>query len=198
MHQDSVIVRGNETFKYQQAHARLYGGEASIDIHPHPWDWLHFENSISVVYAVNEGVKSDSARYLPFIPPLHTLSVLRADVKKKIKHFSSLYFKVEMEYNAKQDRVFLAYNTETVTPGYTIFNAGMGTDVTSRTGKILFTLHISCNNLTDVAYQSHLSRLKYMDNFPVNWTGKSGIYNMGRNISFKLIVPFEIKKPSRI
>lgn len=197
LNQDSIIVKGNETFKYQQAQAQLYGGEASIDIHPHPLDWLHFENSISVVYGINKGAGNDSSKYLPFIPPLHTLSELRADVKKKFKNFSSLYFKIEMEYYAKQDRAFLAYNTETATPGYTLFNAGIGSDITDHSGKVLFTIHISCNNLTDVAYQSHLSRLKYMDNFPVNWTGRSGIYNMGRNISFKLTVPFDLKNSNK-
>jgi len=47
------------------------------------------------------------------------------------------------------------------------------------------------NNLTDEAYQSHLSRLKYT---PVNYaTGRTGIYNMGRNLSFKLIFPINIR-----
>jgi iron complex outermembrane receptor protein len=49
---DSIIVKGNQTFKFQQSQAQLYGGEASLDIHPHPLDWLHFENSISVIYAL--------------------------------------------------------------------------------------------------------------------------------------------------
>ena len=197
LHQDSIIVKGNETFKYQQAQAQLYGGEASIDIHPHPLDWLHFENSVSVVYAVNKGASNDSAKYLPFIPPVHTLSELRADIKKKFKHFSSLYFKVEMEHYAKQDRAFLAYNTETVTPGYTLFNAGFGTDIINSLGKVLFTIHISCNNLTDVAYQSNMSRLKYFEQYPVNWSGRSGIYNMGRNISFKLVIPLDFKNSKK-
>ena len=56
--------------------------------------------------------------------------------------------------------------------------------------KRLFSLYIAVNNLTDVAYQSHLSRLKYED---MNYsTGRMGVFNMGRNISFKLIVPIAI------
>jgi iron complex outermembrane receptor protein len=51
--QDSVIVKGNQTFKFQQSKARLYGWEANLDIHP--YDWLHFENTISVIYALNKG-----------------------------------------------------------------------------------------------------------------------------------------------
>ena len=46
-------------------------------------------------------------------------------------------------------------------------------------------IYISAENLADAAYQSHLSRLKYAPNNPL--TGRSGVYNMGRNISLKLI-----------
>jgi iron complex outermembrane receptor protein len=194
---DSIIVKGNQTFKFQQSQAQLYGGEASLDIHPHPLDWLHFENSISVIYALNKGGNgvhlNDSNKYLPFIPPLHTNSELRANVKKRFKYLSSLYVKIGMEYYAKQDRAYLADNTETPTPGYVLYNAGIGTDVTNSGGNVLFTIDILGNNITDVAYQSHLSRLKYFEQYPNNPTGRSGIYNMGRNISFKLIVPLNIK-----
>jgi iron complex outermembrane receptor protein len=45
--------------------------------------------------------------------------------------------------------------------------------------------------LTNKAYQSHLSRLKYADKNQA--TGRTGVYNMGRNIGFKLVVPIDIK-----
>lgn len=201
--QDSVIVKGNQTFQYQAAQAQIYGGEASIDIHPHPLDWLHFENSISILYALNKGVSggppiTDSTKYLPFIPPLHTHSELRADIKKKFKYFSSFYAKVEMEYYAAQNRAFLAYNTETVTPGYTLYNAGIGGNVTNKAGDILFSINILGNNITDVAYQSNMSRLKYFEEYPNNGSGRNGIYNMGRNISFKLVIPLDFKKPIKL
>ncbi len=200
---DSVIVRGNETFKFQQSRAQLYGGEASLDIHPHPLDWLHFENSVSIIYAINLGGNgvhiTDSNRYLPFIPPLHTNSELRANIKRKFKYFSSVYIKIGMEHYAKQNRVYSENNTETITPGYTLFDAGIGTDVTDSHGKVLCSINILGNNITNLAYQSHLSRLKYMDFYinkagsQVNVTGPgSGIYNMGRNISIKVIVPLDL------
>jgi iron complex outermembrane recepter protein len=193
--QDSIVIEGNQTFKYQQAEAQIYGWEANLDIHP--YDWLHFENSISVSKAVNKGGKAspvtDSTKYLPLIPPLHTNTELRANFLKKTKHFSSIYMKVGMEYYAKQDRIFSAYNTETPTPGYILFNAGLGGDITNSKGKVIVSLNILGNNITDVAYQSHLSRLKYFEEYPKNPTGKSGIYNMGRNISFKLTVPINFR-----
>ena len=69
--QDSVLISGNETFKFQQSRAHLYGGEISIDLHPHPLDWLHFENALSFIFAVNKGkagvIVAENAKYLPFI-----------------------------------------------------------------------------------------------------------------------------------
>jgi iron complex outermembrane recepter protein len=190
---DSVIVRGNQTFKFQQAAAQLYGWDANLDIHP--YDWLHFENSISITYALNKGGNeihiNDSSKYLPFIPPLHTNTELRANIKSKSKHFSSLYFKIGMEYYATQNRIYSADNTETPTPGYVLYNAGIGSDITNSKGKVLVSINILGNNITDVAYQSHLSRLKYFEEYPNNPSGRSGIYNMGRNISFKITVPLE-------
>ena len=43
------------------------------------------------------------------------------------------------------------------------------------------------DNLTDVCYQDHLSRLKYADLDVV--TGRRGVFNMGRNFVLKLAVP---------
>lgn len=201
---DSVIVSGTHTYKFQQSDARLYGGEASIDIHPHPFDWLHFQNSVSFVLAENRGGSgirvNDSTRFLPFIPPLHFHSELRADIKKLLHCFSSSYIKVSLDHYAAQNRAFLADGTETPTPGYTLLDFGIGTDVVNKHGKTIFNIQIAGSNVSDMVYQSHLSRLKYMDFFinnkgeTVNVTGPgSGIYNMGRNISLKLQFPLQIK-----
>jgi iron complex outermembrane receptor protein len=63
----------------------------------------------------------------------------------------------------------------------------MGASIVSTTGKPLFSLYLAGSNLTDVAYQNHLSRLKYTaENMA---TGRTGVYNMGRNFSVKLNIP---------
>jgi iron complex outermembrane receptor protein len=94
---DSVIVSGNQTYKFQQGKAQLYGGELSIDVHP--VKALHFENSISVVYGLNKGVDprllSDSNKYLPFIPPLHGISELRYDIECKQHHIINGFVKIQ-------------------------------------------------------------------------------------------------------
>lgn len=198
---DSMYVQNGNSYpvyKFRQTKAQLYGGEARIDVHPHPLDWLHFENSVSIVYALNLGgngaVLNDSNRYLPYIPPVHTNSELRAEFSKKAGCFANTFIKFGVQYYAAQNRAYLADNTETKTPGYTLLDAGIGSDVVDQKGNTLFSIGIFGTNLADVAYQSNMSRLKYFDNYPVNGTGRSGIYSMGRNISFKITVPFNLKK----
>jgi iron complex outermembrane recepter protein len=188
---DSIIVAGNQTYKFQQGKANLYGGELSIDIHP--VKSLHFENSVSVVYGRNKGIdpklQSDSNRYVPFIPPLHGTSELRYDFSFKKNHIVNGFIKVQAAYYAKQDRVYLTDNTETPTPGYTLFNAGLGAGFTNKKGSPVVNVSFFGNNLFDVAYQDHLSRLKYFEPYPNDPRGHLGIYNMGRNFSIKFDVP---------
>lgn len=201
---DSIYTEGGNTyqvFKFRQTRARLYGAEFSFDIHPHPLDWLHFENTASFIYGSNLGgsgvLITDSTRYLPFIPPLHTNSELRADFKKTLGFLSEIFIKVGLQYYAAQRRVYSAYGTETATPGYTLLDAGLGANIVNKKGATLCTFSVLASNLTDLAYQSNMSRLKYFDNYPNNYTGRSGIYNMGRNISFKLVLPLNTRLPSR-
>lgn len=195
--QDSVIVTGNQTFKFQSSRANLFGGELSIDLHP--YKVLHFENSLSVVYGENKGMKgnsvADSEKYLPFIPPLHGTSELRYDFEIRYLKIKHGFVKAQMEYYANQDQVFSAYKTETRTPGYTLFNAGVGGSFTNKEGKTFCSVYIMGNNLFDIAYQDHLSRLKYFEPYPSD-PRAHGIYNMGRNISLKLDFPlnYNLKK----
>ena len=61
----------------------------------------------------------------------------------------------------------------------------MGANVKAFNRKDFMNIYISAENLADVAYQSHLSRLKYAPQNPL--TGRNGVYNMGRNLSLKMI-----------
>lgn len=190
---DSMDTHGNTYFQFVASKAQLYGGEASIDIHP--VKALHFENSLALVYGTNKGAQpkslGDSAKYLPFIPPAHGISELRYEFGVKQARIVHAFVKLQLEYSATQDRAFLAYNTETPTAGYTLFNAGIGGGFTNKKGKTIFNLYINGNNLTDVAYYDHLSRLKYFLFSPTDTNPTHGIYNMGRNISLKLDFPLD-------
>jgi iron complex outermembrane recepter protein len=183
------ISEGIPTYKFVSGNAHLAGGEVRIDIHPHPLDWIHFENTFSFVQATQYG-QPDSTRCLPLIPPPRWQSSLRFSLHKAGKSLQDSYFQIESDMYLEQNRYYSAYGTETRTPGYTLFNLGLGTDITLNQRQ-LCSLYVSMNNVMDKAYQSHLSRLKYT---PENYaTGRSGIYNMGRNISFKLIFPINIR-----
>ncbi|MBS1757317.1 MAG: TonB-dependent receptor, partial [Bacteroidetes bacterium] len=191
--QDSVIIAPNQTFKFQQGKANLYGGEMNIDIHP--VKNLHFENSFSAVYALNKSnpngmALNDSSKYLPSIPPFHGLSELRYDINCKEHHIVNGFIKAQAVYYATQNRVYLADNTETATPGYTLFNFGVGTGISNKAGKTIFNLYLMANNIFNVSYYDHLSRLKY---FVSEADPLRGIHNMGRNFSVKLNVPLSFK-----
>lgn len=192
---DSVVVPGNQTFKFQQVRARLYGGSVDVDVHP--VKWLHFENTLSVVYGLNKGGKgepvTDSSRYLPYIAPWHTVTELRAEMQHSHGRLAHGFAKVQMEVYGDQNRAYLAYGTETPTAGYTLFNAGVGADVTDRSGKTLFNVSVLAKNIFNVAYQSHLSRLKYFEEYPDDPRGHLGIYDMGANVGVRVSVPLDIR-----
>lgn len=180
-------------YQYIQGNAELFGGELMIDIHPHPLDWLHFENSFSIVRGINtSSQENDSAKYLPFIPAPRLQSELRANIKKMGNYFSNTFFKIEYNYFWKQNQVLLENGTETPTPSYSLWNLGMGTEIKSKKGSPLFQFYFTINNVLDKAYQHHLSRLKYAAENPV--TGRVGVFNMGRNFSFKISVPITFRK----
>jgi iron complex outermembrane recepter protein len=182
----------NKVYQYRQGRAALYGGELSIDIHP--IQHLHFENSVSLVYGnllSSPGQQvTDSTRYLPDIPPVHGISELQYDFTNKNLHLVNGFVKVAAAFSGPQNRVYLADNTETPTPGYTLINAGVGAGFTNKENKVIFNIYLLANNIFDVVYQDHLSRLKYFEPYPNSPGPYHGIYNMGRNISIKLDFPF--------
>ena len=175
-------------FRFKQNNALLAGAEITMDIHPHPADWLHFENSFGYVYAVNLH-QPDSAKYLPFTPPAHYRGELRFDVPKTGDLVRGLFAGLHFDYYFQQKHALLADNTETPTPDYGLLGASAGFDFYASGKTKVFSFIVAAENLTNTAYQSHLSRLKYLDVNPAN--GRRGIWNMGRNISVKIIFPLE-------
>jgi iron complex outermembrane receptor protein len=176
-------------YQYVQGRAVLSGGEISVDVHPHPFDWLHIENALSVVYALNKNAANTDAKYLPNIPAPRLQSEIRASAKKW-KRFGDLFVKLQMQKYWTQDRVLLENATETITPGYHFWNAGTGFNLLNGKQKTVMTFQFTVINIFDRAYQNHLSRLKYAAQNPV--TGRVGVFNMGRNLSFKLLIPVSI------
>ncbi len=185
---DSLVMVDNEptpAFQFDQNNAALYGLEAVFDVHPHPFDWLHFENSLSLVRGVfDEPI--DGSTNLPLIPAPKWKSELRANISKAGKRFSNLYASFEADHSFRQDKPFTGYQTETPTPSYTLLNAAAGGEIRNE-NRILFSLHLALTNLTDRVYQQHLSRLKYTAQNLV--TGRQGVFATGRNFSVRVNIP---------
>ena len=171
----------DDRYQFTQGDARLWGGEAMVDIHP--IEELHFQNTFSYVNA-RQLHQEDDAKWLPFTPAPRWTSDLRYDIVRDGRRLlNNTYVSVGLECYLKQDHVHSANQTETATPGYTLLNMAAGTDICRR-GHRLFSVFLTASNLTNKLYQSHLSRLKYADD--------GGVYNMGRNIGIKVIVPIAL------
>ncbi len=189
---DSLVnVNGDllNAFKFDQTKAALTGLEATLDIHPHPLDWLHILNTFSIVSGQFR-TPIEGNKYLPFIPATKLVSEFKGSFNKVTTNIQNLYIKFEVDNTFDKKNVFTTYNTETKTSGYTLFNAGLGTDFVNKKNQTMFSLSFSALNITDVAYQNHLSRLKYAEENSA--TGRIGVFNMGRNFSFKLNIPLNM------
>jgi len=207
---EGSVMDGRPLYSYAQGDARLLGFEAGVDFHPvHS---LHFANTFSYVDARRTGSNlTEDTKYLPYTPAPRWTS----DLKWELLHHqhptighqhhphstgthrhhggglsvNNLYVAAGLECFLRQSHVYSADGTETPTPGYTLVNLSAGTDLTWGSRKIA-ELYITASNLLNCAYQNHLSRLKYTD---INSaTGRQGVYNMGRNVTFKLVVPIRL------
>ncbi len=97
--------------------------------------------------------------------------------------------KTDADINLAQNRYFGENHTETPTPAYTLWDASANIEMNySKNQTILF--QIAVNNILNTDYQSHLSRLQYFEYYTQSPNGHLIIYNMGRNICVKVIVPF--------
>ena len=184
----ALALAPGPAFKYLQGNAILSGLEIILNIHPQSIKGLHFDNSFSFVSAVQKN-QPDSTRYLPFTPPGKYRSELKYVFGNR-KWLKNGFIKFGLDYYMEQNKIYYKYGNETITPGYTLMNAGFGGDICSH-DRTLFSVYVSGTNLGDLGYQSNMSRLKYTD--MNNVTGRTGVFNMGRNFSVKLIVPLNLK-----
>ena len=200
------MEEGFLTYAYTQGDARLLGFEVGVDLHPiHS---VHFSNTFSYVDAQLLHAEADT-KYLPFTPAPkwsselkwvlfhHAHSTVSPHAKHEYRHahpksgvaLNNLYIAAGLDCYLKQTHIYRADDTETETPGYALLSLSAGTDIMFRSKK-LAEFYITADNLLNKAYQNHLSRLKYADEDVV--TGRRGVYNMGRNITFKVVVPIAL------
>ena len=186
---DIMAASNGPAFKYISGDAVLTGGELILNIHPQKVGWFHFNNTFSIVNAIQKN-QPDSTKYLPYSPPYKLVSGVEFITKKIGNSFKNLYLRIDAEHCFKQNKIYYKFDNETVTPAYSLLNIGVGADFFVKGHKI-FSVNIYARNITNVAYQSNMSRLKYGDTN--NITGRIGVYEMGRNISLKLNIPINFK-----
>ncbi|MCK5134150.1 MAG: TonB-dependent receptor [Bacteroidales bacterium] len=166
---DDTIASGDMIYRYSQTNSEIYGSELAIDVLL--FDWLNFKTS----YAYLIG-KQDDGSNLPFIPQ----NKLRFELKfqnQKLAFLKNTFFKAGGLFAAKQNNPAMF---ETKTESYFLLEAGIGTDI--KWANQIVSLSVQVNNLLKETYIDHLSTLKEMN-----------YYNIGRNISVNLKIPFGIK-----
>ena len=181
---DLVMEDGLRTYEYTQGDARLLGFEAGIDFHP--IHCIHFENTFSFVDA-RQLHQPEDTKYLPMTPAPRWTSELKYELTHH-SHFAlnNAYAALGLECNLAQNHYYKADDTETRTPSYTLLSFSIGSDLNIHKKKVA-EISVTAENLLNRAYQNHLSRLKYTD--MNNVTGQQGVFNMGRNIVFKVLIP---------
>lgn len=148
-----------DIFEMEQTDVVFYGGDIAIHYHPHMAHWLHLESNLSLL---------STEQNLPFIPQNRLNNTIKVDIKGenklRINSLSAQYI-----HFFAQDNVA---TYESTSPSYQLINLDC-------TGSVSLKYHINysmgVNNLLNVKYIDHLSRLKTYD-----------IPNPGRNIYVKL------------
>ncbi len=177
---DEKIFKGTTdeipVYRYVQGQSLLKGFEFAFDLHP--FEFLHVENSVSVV----EGTNLHLNKPLPFIPALHFRNECKWNISlAKRSLFNEPYLTIGLDNYLKQDKIDVF---ETPTKGYSLLYAGVGTEIILRGNKVR--VYVIGENLLDKSYTNHLNRLK-----------DKGINNQGRNITFGLNFMFGYHKRSK-
>ncbi|MDL5511804.1 TonB-dependent receptor [Arenibacter sp. M-2] len=156
-----TLMDETPVFNYLQQDAILYGGEIGFHLHPHPYDWLHIESSYQTVFG-----ELQTSEALPLIPANKLTNTFRVEFNNAKGWWLRSNAFVSLNTTFKHGKVS---TFETVTPGYSLLNAGLGGDIQFLKKSMNITL--SANNLLDKKYIAHLSRLK-----------SDEILNMGRSV----------------
>ena len=175
-----IDERDYPVYNFVQDNAFLRGVEASLTLHP--VGFLHFENTFSYTRATNRTTKES----LPFTPAAALRNEQRFE--PKIAGTSHSYFSVGIDNFWRQSKID---SFEQPTAGYTLLNAAIGTTLRLSKNQVI-TVYAAGKNLLNKAYYDHLSRFKpgrLSDEDPT-----LGIYNMGRNVTFGVTLPFTLKK----
>ncbi|HTR31931.1 MAG TPA: TonB-dependent receptor [Puia sp.] len=190
------ISQGYPVYEFVSSNtAILTGLTASFDVHPAAAKWLQWNNRFSYIYTWLPH-STDSTDHIPWIPAPHLHSELKfllADKPGSV--LSRTYVKVGLAHYWQQNDIYSALYTEVPAAAYTLVDAGLGTQfISRRTGRVVCSLFINATNLTNVAYADHLNLAQYFyavnGNLVTVTNQRQGVFNMGRDFTFKVVFPF--------
>jgi iron complex outermembrane recepter protein len=160
------VLEQEPVFRYAQFNAALYGGEAGFHYHPHPWDWLHLENSLEWVIGM-----LDHGSPLPLIPGGKLNNTLRIK-PQSASGGHGLFFNISRAQYFAQNR---ASDFETTTGAYHLWDISLGQKF--EWGQSDWQWVVAMANASNTKYIPHLSRFK-----------TDGIFNPGRSLNLSLSV----------
>ena len=163
------LFKNFQVYRFIQSDVNLRGGEVSVKLRP--VNWMDINASYSTVIA-----KKNDASYVPFMPADKIISGVTFN-SGDWKSLKDIFFSLKIRSYLEQKRLG---ENETKTPGYILLDAGLGTTI--YWNKLPIELALNVTNLLDKLYTDHLSLLK-----PLH------VYNMGRNISLSVNVPFALQ-----
>jgi iron complex outermembrane receptor protein len=200
---------GAPVYKYTGENIAIIAGvTAYLNIHPASIKWFELDNGFTYIYSFLPG-QTDSTQHVPFTPAPRLTSAIKFKLAdKRSSAFRGTYFEFGLEHDWPQNNIYSALYNELPSFAYTLFNAGIGTNfVNKKTNRIVCSVILNCTNLMNLAYVDHTSRTQYFwayngvndpTNFGVNAAvvtkQSEGIYNMGRNVGFKVIFPIGVAK----
>lgn len=198
------VSEGYPVYEYVSSNVAIITGvSAYLNVHPVSAKWFEFDNGFSYTYS-HVPDATDSTRHLPWTPAPRLISEVKFSLNDRPGSIlSQTYFRLGMQHNWAQNNVYSALNTEIPSAAYTIFNAGVGTSfINPKTGRLICSLFVDCTNLFNLGYSDHLNLAQYF----LSYNGESvpvtrqtqGIYNMGRDVSFKLVFPFGSNRNSSV
>ena len=141
---------GFSIYIYQQARAKLWGGEARVDFHPHVIEWLHLHLNADVTQTLNQ----ETDIPLPFSPAPRVGFELEIE-QAHLGPVDDFGIQFGPTFTTRQTRID---SSETPTNAYTIWDVSMSG--TLNAGNLTFTPLLAIDNLFNEAYTSHLSRFK--------------------------------------
>lgn len=163
----STLPEAGQIYAYRQDNAIFTGAEAE-------WQWdiwrgAYAKQMFDMVWNLNLSTGTG----LPFTPPPALMSEVGWNLPKVWKlENGNIYLR--HRYVWPQDRVD---RNERTTPGYNLFEAGIGTRIYLRKQPI--DIALSAQNLLDTPYLNHLSRYRLIN-----------VVEQGRNVVLTLRVPF--------